>query len=156
MYYVYKKLPNQKIVIDDSDNTVMFQNFDIGDNWNINLRDASTNTLVYQFSGTIGEGDTKQRGNDWNVWFSCVSQGDLNHGTLRHIMPGTYIVNADGTNSYGKLISSSPSTITVLASDDKGTCAEPIFPPPPVPELNTMILVSAGLLGMLLVLRGSN
>ena len=138
-----------KIVIDDTDNKVMFHKFNESDDWSITLRNASTGELAYQFSGTTGKMDSGNN-NNWMVWFNCVSPGALKHGILRNIVPGKYSVSASGTTG-GTHVSAS-AKITVLASDGgaNSPCGNPI---PPVPELNPVMLVPAGLAGLLLVLK---
>jgi len=139
----------QSIEISDDDNHVKYQKFEIGDPWNITLRNATTGVIAYQFSGTIGMESTELAGNNWFVYFSCVSPGALKHGVLRLLVRGTYDVYANGTHS-GLLIEET-GTITVLTEDDEDEdCGRPI---PPVPELNTIILTSAGIFGILLISR---
>ncbi len=140
----------QKIVISDPDNRVKYQKFEPGDPWNITVRNTTTNEIVYQFSGTIGMDSTNLAGNNWFVYFSCVSPGALNNGVLRFLVPGTYEVYANGTNN-GQLIEET-GTITVLREDDEDNqdCGRPTRP---MPEINPIILTSAGIMGLLLISR---
>lgn len=136
--------PGPNIKIDDSENKVKFQKFNDGDSWNIDLRDTS-DMLRYRFDGTIAMDDTKQSGKNWKVWFQCVSPGAEKHGIERIIVPGTYNVYANGTTGGGLIEESGQITI-----EDISSCGEPISP---IPELSTIALMSAGILGIVLVSR---
>lgn len=134
--------------ISDQNNTVNYVGFDVGDPWNITIWNATTGALAYDFSGTIGS----HTGQSWKVWFSCPSKGQLDNSIQRIIiMPGTYSVTANGTHG-STLYSDGPTQVTVNATDgETGTwCEQPISP---IPELSTIMLVSAGLLGILMISR---
>lgn len=138
--------PPTKIEIDDGENKVMFQNFSIGDPWNITIWNASTNALAYKFNGTIGMNNTNISGNNWKVWFSCVSQGAMKHSVLRYLEPGNYSVYANGTHA-GSIIWSGPAIVKINATYGEPVCLGQ-SPISPIPELSTVVLMSAGLLGL--------
>jgi hypothetical protein len=131
-----------KIEIDDMDNKIKYQNFDKGNPWNITLWNVTTKALEYQFNGAIGETDTTDK--HWNVWLVQIPSNEQ-HGISKCIFPGSYNIYANA--SHGGIITEKNGNIIVNSSE---ACRPPIAP---TPELNPIILVLAGLLGILLVSR---
>lgn len=134
--------PDSSIVVDDADNKVKYSKFDSGDQWSITIRDAITNKIAYQFSGTIGD---EQAGNNAFVWFEEVSPGALKFGVHECVVAGSYNLHAEGTHNGVTYTKDGPLTVT-----EQEACEPPI---PPVPELSTVVLVSTGIFGMILVSR---
>ncbi|VVB94652.1 Uncharacterised protein [uncultured archaeon] len=130
-----------KIEIDDMDNKIKYQNFDEGNSWNISLRNVTTGALEYQFNGAIGEQDTD---NNWFVWFGYIPSNE-EYGIQNCIFPGSYNVYANASHS--GIITEKNGNITVNSQE---ACRPPIVP---APELNPIILVLAGLLGILFISR---
>lgn len=129
------------INIDDHDNKIKYHNFNKGDPWNITLLNIATNALAYQFNDTIGEPDTE---NNWFVWLGNIYPNEQ-HGIQKCIFSGNYSVYASA--SHNGIIIEKKGDITVNSSD---ACR---FPPVPATELNPIILILTGLLGILLVSR---
>lgn len=130
-----------KIEIDDVDNKIKYQDFDKGNPWNITLWNVTTNALEYQFNDAIGEPDTV--GNNWYIWLGHISPNEQ-HGIQKCVFPGNYNVYANA--SHNGIIIEKNGYLTVNSS-------EACLPPIPASELNPIILVFAGLLGILLVSR---
>jgi hypothetical protein len=103
-----------------------------GDTWHVTLNGTS-------YSGVISE----TKGKDpWKVAFGCRSPGWRNSGVFfDNIKIGEYSASA-WINS-GEAVKGD---ITVTNSECKK-------PPPPVPELSPIILVTAGLIGIVAVSR---
>ncbi len=126
----------ESITISDYYNRVQFHDFGSGDLWNITLKNSSV--AAYRFSGAVG---TVSSGNYWTVWFG--KQGGSENGIRLCVVPGNYSVYANG--SHGSGLIEKNGSITVEAGN---VCEPPI---PPIPELSTAILTSAGLLGILII-----
>jgi hypothetical protein len=132
------------ILIDNKENNVKYQKFDLGNPLHIILYDHSTGALAYDFREIFGSPGTA--GNNEFIWFEDVSPGGLKHGVQKCIFPGSYDVFAEGTNN-GNIISAS-GLITI--TEDEACNGNRI---PPVPELSPLLLTSAGLLGIVFASR---
>ena len=131
-----------RIEIDDMDNKIKYQNFDKGNPCNITLWNVTTKSLEYQFNGAIGETDTTD--NHWNVWLGYIPSNER-HGISKCVFPGSYSIYTNA--SHDGIITEKNGDIIVNSSE---ACRLPIAP---TTELNPIILVLAGLLGILMVSR---
>lgn len=130
-----------KIEIDDMANKIKYQNFDKGNPWNITLWNVTTDALEYQFNGAIREPDID---NNWFVWLGYISSNEQ-HGIQKCAFPGSYKVYANA--SHDGIITEKNGDITVNSHE---ACRPPVSP---TPELNPIILILAGLLGILFISR---
>lgn len=129
------------VSIDDGDNQVKYLKFAVGDPWSITMWDTSTGDLRYQFSGTI-EDFGNQNPNAF-VWFSQVSPGGLTNGIQKCIVTGSYTVHAEGINN--GITYTANGYLTV---EQNKACEPPISP---IPEVGTIVMTSAGILGIFLI-----
>lgn len=130
------------INIDDQNNKIWYLEFNKGDPWNITLLNITTNALAYQFNDSIGEPDTTD--NSWFVLLGHISP-DEQYGIQICVFPGIYNVY---TNASHNGITMEKNGVIIVNSSE--ACRSP---PIPTPELNPIILVLTGLLGILLVSR---
>lgn len=131
-----------EINIDQNDNKISYHDFNKGDPWNITMLNIATNGLSYKFNDTIGEPDTPE--NNWVVWLGNISR-DEQHGIQKCIFPGNYSIYTNA--SHNGIIIEKNGQITVNSLE---ACR---FPPVPAPELNPIILILTGLLGILFISR---
>ncbi len=126
------------ISIIGDNNKVKFKNFDTsltnGDIWNITMFQGGK--LVYQFNGKI-------RSDPWFVTFE--HNQSINNSVNICAQNGSFNIIARGLHD-NIVIASSEGVIRV----DVPACDTPI---PFVPELNSMVLMTVGLIGILLVSR---
>ena len=130
------------IVIDDGDNKVKFDKFSVGDPWHVIMTDPVSGNVLYDFSGIAQGGDPNP---NHFIWFSEVSPGALKNGIQKCIVQGSYDVHAEIVHD--GITYTENGFITVEAAN---TCEPPI---PPIPELGTIVLTSAGMLGLVLISR---
>lgn len=127
---------------------------------------ADISGMKFNDSNNNGINDGEQGLSGWTITLSGqVSDTTITDSSGKYsftgLSPGTYIVSETQQGGWTQTAPVSPGTHTVVLTGvdvtgkDFGNfkISTPPLPPPPIPELPTLVLISSGIFGILLMLR---